>query len=93
MNHVAFDVDPDEIEEMRERLIEAGIRCTPILNHDDSPRGIAAENHSGVFVRSVYFYDPDGIMLEFAAWTRALRHDDVRHAPARATKAAAALAN
>ena len=36
MNHVAFDVDPNEIEEMRDRLIEAGVRCTPILNHDDS---------------------------------------------------------
>jgi hypothetical protein len=32
----------------------------------------------------VYFFDPDGILLEFAAWTRAFRPDDVRHAPARA---------
>jgi hypothetical protein len=24
------------------------------------------------FVRSIYFYDPDGIALELAAWTRAL---------------------
>ena len=93
MNHVAFDVDPNEIEEMRDRLIEAGVRCTPILNHDDSERGIARENHPGVFVRSVYFYDPDGIMLEFAAWTRAMRPDDVRHAPARAASAAAVLAD
>ena len=93
MNHVAFDVDPNEIEEMRDRLIEAGVRCTPILNHDDSDRGIARENHPGVFVRSVYFYDPDGIMLEFAAWTRAMRPDDVRHAPARAASAAAVLAD
>ena len=93
MNHVAFNVDPDEIEEMRERLLEAGIRCTPILNHDDSPRGIAREFHPGVFVRSVYFYDPDGIMLEFAAWTRSMRPDDVRHAPARAAEAVATLAD
>lgn len=93
MNHVAFDVDPEEIEEMRERLIAAGVRCTPILNHDDSPRGIARENHPGVFVRSVYFYDPDGIMLEFAAWTRALGREDVRHTPARAAEAAAVLAD
>ena len=28
--------------------------------------------HPGVFVRSVYFQDPDGILLEFAAWTRSL---------------------
>jgi len=34
-----------------------------------------------VFVRSVYFFDPDGILLELAAWTRAFTPDDVRHAP------------
>ena len=84
MNHVAFNVDPDEIEACRERLIAKGVRCTPIMNHDDSPRGIARDNHPGVFVRSVYFYDPDGIMLEFAAWTRALGPEDVRHEPNRA---------
>ena len=93
MNHVAFNVDADEIEEMRERLIDAGVRCTPILNHDDSPRGIARENHEGVFVRSVYFYDPDGIMLEFAAWTRSLGPQDVVHAPDTVKEAVAALAD
>jgi hypothetical protein len=38
-----------------------------------------------VFVRSVYFTDPNGIMLEFAAFTRVLGGpEDVAHAPARA---------
>jgi hypothetical protein len=32
----------------------------------------------------VYFTDPDGIMLELAATTRAFRAGDVRHAPATA---------
>jgi hypothetical protein len=40
--------------------------------------------HDGVYVRSVYFFDPDGILLEFAAWTRTFRPDDVCHAPVRA---------
>jgi len=31
-----------------------------------------------VFVRSMYFFDPDGIMLEFAAWTRELRPDEAQ---------------
>jgi hypothetical protein len=35
-------------------------------------------------VRSVYFQDPDGILLELAAWTKALDGSDVRHAPASA---------
>jgi hypothetical protein len=43
--------------------------------------------HPGVFVKSIYFFDPDGICLEFAAWTRALRPEDVRHTPVRALTA------
>jgi hypothetical protein len=35
-----------------------------------------------VFVRSFYFRDPDGILLEFAAWTREMgTADDVRIRP------------
>ena len=29
------------------------------------------EMHDGVFMRSVYFFDPDGLSLEFACWLRA----------------------
>jgi len=84
MNHVALDVAPEHIEEYRARLVAAGVECTPLVNHDDSPRGVSAELHPGVFVRSVYFFDPDGILLELAAWTRPLGPGDVRHEPAHA---------
>lgn len=70
MNHVAFDVSPEQLEECRERLIAAGVECSEIANHDNSELGIADTLHPGVFVRSVYFVDPDGILLELAAWTR-----------------------
>jgi hypothetical protein len=42
-----------------------------------------------VFVRSIYFQDPDGILLEFAAWTRELTPEDVAHEPARPVTAPA----
>ena len=71
MNHVAFDVAPEKIEEYRDRLVAAGIPCTEVANHDDSEWGISDAMHPGVFVRSVYFQDPDGILLEFACWMRA----------------------
>jgi catechol 2,3-dioxygenase-like lactoylglutathione lyase family enzyme len=90
MNHVAFSVPPEKIEEYRERLLAAGVDCTEVANHDDSEVGLSKTLHPGVFVRSVYFQDPDGILLEFAAWTRPLTADDVRHAPARATGTPAA---
>lgn len=82
MNHVAFSVPPDRIEQYRERLIEAGIDCTEVANHDDSEWGISDDVHPGVFIRSIYFQDPDGILLEFACWTRSLTLDDVGHEPA-----------
>lgn len=84
MNHVAFSVPAAEIDEYRDSLVAAGVDCTEVANHDDSEVGISDEMHPGVFVRSIYFQDPDGILVEFAAWTRALGPDDVRHEPARA---------
>ncbi|MCU1601148.1 MAG: hypothetical protein JWO22_1857 [Frankiales bacterium] len=78
MNHVAFAVPAEKMEEYVEGLRSKGIDCTEVANHDDSELGIAEEVHPGVFVRSVYFQDPDGILLEFAAWTRALTPEDVK---------------
>jgi catechol 2,3-dioxygenase-like lactoylglutathione lyase family enzyme len=89
MNHVAFNVPTDKFDEYRERLVEKGIEVSPVMNHDDSPRQIAAEMHPGVFVRSVYFFDPDGILLEFATWTRAFTEADVQVKPAKALTAQA----
>jgi len=90
MNHVAFAVPPGKIDEYRDRLRAAGVDCTDVANHDDSEWGIADDLHPGVFVRSIYFQDPDGILLEFACWTRALGPDDVSHEPARAVDTATA---
>ncbi|HTX49320.1 MAG TPA: VOC family protein, partial [Caulobacteraceae bacterium] len=56
-----------------------------VVNHDDSPAGVSRDLHPGVFVRSVYFTDPNGIMLEFACLTRQLgRPEDIALVPARA---------
>ena len=84
MNHVAFTVPAERIDEYRARLIDAGVACTEVANHDESTWGIAESVHPGVFVRSVYFQDPDGILLEMACWTRPLGAGDVRHRPTRA---------
>ncbi len=84
MNHVAFDVPPEKFDEYYEKIKAKGIQVTPILNHDDSPRQISREVHEGTFIRSFYFQDPDGILLEFATWLRSMGPDDVKHKPARA---------
>src|SRR3546814_17186630 len=69
MNHIAINVRADKFDDYYNRLIEKGNEVTPVLKHDDSPTQSSAEHHPGVFVRSVYFYAPDGVCLEFAAWT------------------------
>jgi catechol 2,3-dioxygenase-like lactoylglutathione lyase family enzyme len=89
MNHVAFSVDEAVLEDYLARLQAAGVPATPVVvNHDDSPMGASRDNHPGVFVRSVYFTDPNGIMMEFAAFTRKMTPADIRHAPAKATQGA-----
>ena len=60
-----------------------------MVNHDDSEWGVSDDLHPGVFVRSVYFQDPDGILLELAALTRPFTAADVRHEPAHAVDVAA----
>ena len=70
MNHLAFDVPLEKFEAYRDRLVEKGVEVSSVFDHDDSVSTVAKEFHPGVFVRSIYFYDPDGVLLEFAAWTR-----------------------
>jgi catechol 2,3-dioxygenase-like lactoylglutathione lyase family enzyme len=67
MNHVAFDVPPEKIDEYRERLKASGIKCT-LINHDKGPRPHGETVTEATVIRSIYFMDPDGIVLEFAAW-------------------------
>jgi catechol 2,3-dioxygenase-like lactoylglutathione lyase family enzyme len=81
MNHVALEVEPADVERYRERLLSAGVECSEIMNHDSSPSQISDVMHPGVWLRSVYFFDPDGILLEFAAWTRVLEESDAQVEP------------
>ncbi len=71
MNHFAFDVAPDKIEAYRQKLIDKGVAVTEVMHHDTSPMQAADMVTDKVWVSSIYFQDPDGIVLEFAAWQRA----------------------
>ncbi|HWA89370.1 MAG TPA: VOC family protein [Rhizomicrobium sp.] len=85
MNHVAINVPADRLDEYYDKLTAKGIECSRVINHDDSPMQASLETTPTTFVRSIYFYDPDGIALELAAWTRELpKEGDVRHKPATA---------
>lgn len=75
MNHLAFSVSPDRIDAYREALVAKGVDCTEVVNHDDVVTGEDARTAAAVtdktWLRSFYFYDPDGIMLEFCATLQA----------------------
>lgn len=77
MNHIAINVPVEKFDEYVEKLKAKGIKPSMVMNHDNSSMQISATVTDDVFVRSVYFFDPDGICLEFACWTRELGPDDV----------------
>jgi len=81
MNHVAFDIPLEKVDEYQQKLAAAGIECTGVVNHDDSESQASPTLTPTTFVRSIYFLDPDGILLEFAAWTRELDERDVNCEP------------
>ena len=61
--HFAFEVDSVEaLEAKRAELIGKGVAVTPVVDHE--------------WMRSIYFKDPNGLMLEFAVQTRPLTADD-----------------
>ncbi|MEO9018678.1 MAG: VOC family protein, partial [Mycobacterium sp.] len=75
LNHLAFHVPAEKFDAYRQRLKDKGVRVGPILNHDESEWQASMTMHPGVYVRSFYFQDPDGITLEFACWTKEFSGD------------------
>ena len=71
MNHVAVNVAAEQIDDYREQLVAKGVDCTPVVNHNDVVTGeesrVGKEASEKTWIRSFYFLDPDGIMLEFCA--------------------------
>ena len=83
MNHLAFSAPLEKMQEYNGRLREKGIAVTDVVLHDDSFLTISPEPNETTWVHSQYFFDPDGICLEFAATPRELTADDIAHKPAR----------
>ena len=63
--HFAFEAGSlDELEAKRAELIGKGVRVTPVVDHE--------------WMKSIYFKDPNNVMLEYACYTRSLTEDDRR---------------
>ena len=85
MNHIAFDVPAEKMDEYLVKLRGKGVAVTEITNHANSLTGGHKADYDpdtddgDVFIRSMYFKDPNGILLEFAAWTTTFDESDVAH--------------
>jgi catechol 2,3-dioxygenase-like lactoylglutathione lyase family enzyme len=63
--HFAFDVGSvDALHAKRAELLAKGVKVTPVVDHQ--------------WIQSIYFKDPNGLLLEFAAQTRPLTDADVQ---------------
>jgi catechol 2,3-dioxygenase-like lactoylglutathione lyase family enzyme len=63
--HFAFEAGSEAaLDDKRRELLARGVEVTEIVDHD--------------WAKSIYFKDPNGIQLEFCAFTRNLNADDAR---------------
>ncbi len=83
MNHLAFSIPLDKFDAYVEKLKSKGLSVR-VINHQDGDGHASAEMNEHTWIRSMYFRDPNGIHLEFAALTRAWNDTDVRHDPVNA---------
>jgi len=80
MNHLAFNIPLEKFDIYVERLKKKGV-ATKVINHEDTEQHASAVIGDKTWIRSVYFRDPNGIHLEFAALTHPFTQEDVRHDP------------
>jgi catechol 2,3-dioxygenase-like lactoylglutathione lyase family enzyme len=76
MNHLAISIPIECFDDYAQRLKARGVRVF-VINHNDGPDQAKNELTPNTWIRSMYFRDPSGIALEFAALTRAYRPDDL----------------
>jgi catechol 2,3-dioxygenase-like lactoylglutathione lyase family enzyme len=66
--HFAFEAGSvAELEAKRAALIGQGVAVTPVVDHD--------------WAKSIYFKDPNNVMLEYCCYTRELNDDDATIQP------------
>jgi len=82
MNHLAITIPLEKFDEYAERLRGRGIKNLKVTyhNHDPYPPG-TTEQTPTTWVKSMYFPDPNGIRMEFAAYTRAFTEEDAALPP------------
>ena len=66
--HFAFEAGSvDGLKAKRAELIAKGVKVTPVTDHE--------------WAQSIYFKDPNGLLLEYCTYTREFNEDDARMQP------------
>ena len=91
MNHVALNVPQDKIIEYRKRIMNSGLSgyVSPVVYHADVTSGYVGNSRDPrVNWRSVYFFGPDGELLELTSQAQVFSKqtvaNDVLHLPKKA---------
>ena len=82
MNHVAFSVPEDKLRVYRKRILRSGLCpfASPIVYHADTEMGVALKRSDPrVTWASVYFFGPDGELLEIASQIGRFNEDRDQH--------------
>jgi catechol 2,3-dioxygenase-like lactoylglutathione lyase family enzyme len=80
MHHVAFQVPAEKLQDYRDILVAEGVDVTETWYHNDPLDDITVVETPTSFLGSIYFQDPDGIIMELADWMRPIHPStDVHH--------------
>lgn len=82
MNHLALTIPLEKFDEYAERLKKRGLKMLVVKNHNHPPYpGATPEATPTTWVKSMYFPDPNGIRMEFAAYTAPFSEKDLQLDP------------
>lgn len=87
VNHIAYQYPEEGLHAMRARLKKAGVWVSPLVYHAENDIGVAfSRDDPAVIVISMYFWGPDGELIELACATSTMFppkvSDRILHAPA-----------
>ena len=70
-------------------MLAKGINVSPVVSHAQDPSDPTCQymtpdglDDPKLFMRSIYFHDPNGIQLEMACWCRAMTDTEAALEPA-----------
>ena len=81
MHHLSFGVPDEKLHEYRQKLVDHGIEVSDVITQTDAA--------TGETIKSFFFKDPDGVILEFSAWQEPLVPREPSFTPAKASEASA----